>query len=64
MAEAKSYQQLRSDLDDIVAQLQSGEADVDEAAKLYEQGMKLVKELEKYLKQTEVKIEKIKANHS
>lgn len=60
MAKVKTYKELREELDEIVSQLQSSELDIDEATKQYERGMKLVQELEVYLKDAEVKIEKVK----
>lgn len=57
----KSYADLKTELDEVMVKLQDSELDIDEATKLYERGVKLVAELEKYLKQAEVKIEKVKA---
>lgn len=61
MPKKKQYQQMRAELDDIVSRLQSEDLDIDEAATLYEEGMKLIKELETYVSEAEVKIEKVKA---
>jgi exodeoxyribonuclease VII small subunit len=47
-----NYQELKQQLDDILAKLQDEEVDVDEAVKLYKQGQKVVTELEAYLTQT------------
>lgn len=58
MAE-KSYRQLKDDLDQVIAKLENGEADIDESVELYEAGQKLVAELEKYIKRSEAKIKKI-----
>jgi exodeoxyribonuclease VII small subunit len=49
MAVKKSYQEMKDDLDSIIAKLESDEIDIDEAAKLYSQGQKLAGEIEKYL---------------
>lgn len=57
----KSYRDLKTELDEVMAKLQDSELDIDEATKLHEKGVGLVAELEKYLKQAEVKIEKVKA---
>jgi exodeoxyribonuclease VII small subunit len=59
---AKSYQQLKSELDEIVAQLQSDKLDIDEAAKLYEKGLETITQLEKYLQTAENNITKVRAN--
>lgn len=55
-----TYQTLSNQLDDVLARLQQPDIDVDEAVKLYEQGLKLIKQCEAQLKQAENKIEKIK----
>jgi exodeoxyribonuclease VII small subunit len=47
-----NYQDLKQQLDEILAKLQDDELDVDEAAKLYAQGQKVVAELETYLTKT------------
>ncbi len=57
----KTYQQLRTELDEIAASLQAGELDVDDATRQYERGMQLIRELEQHLKTAEVNIEKVKA---
>lgn len=46
----KSYQQMKDELDGIIARLESDEVDIDEAVKLHGQGKKLAEEIEKYLK--------------
>lgn len=56
------YKSLSTELDDILARLQSAELNVDEAVDLYERGMKIAKELEAYLKEAENKVTKIKAD--
>jgi exodeoxyribonuclease VII small subunit len=55
-----NYRRLSGELDEILARLQSGELDIDEAVKLYGRGMSIVKELEEYLKSAENKVSKIK----
>jgi exodeoxyribonuclease VII small subunit len=61
MAKAeKDYQTLSDELDQVLAQLQTPGVHVDEAVKFYEQGLKLVEELEKHLQQAENKIEQLK----
>ena len=56
----KSYQQLRTELDELLLSLQDTELDVEKASASYEQGIKLVAELEKRLQFTQNKVEKIK----
>jgi len=46
-------------LQEIVDKLESGEEDMDEAIKLYEEGLKISKELEKQLKGFEDRINEI-----
>jgi len=53
------YQGLSSELDAVLAALQQPDVAVDEAVKLYEQGMKLVTQLEKHVSQAENKLEKL-----
>ncbi len=56
------YQALSQELDEILAQLQTAELDIDEAVKAYERGVAIAKELEIYLKSAENKITKIKTD--
>lgn len=55
-----SYQSLSEQLDEVVAKLQQPDIQVDEAVKLYEQGLKLVYECEAQLKVAQNKITKLK----
>lgn len=55
-----NYRVLSVELDETLTKLQSNDLDVDEAIKLYERGMEVAKEIEKYLKEAENKITKIK----
>lgn len=55
-----SYQSLSEQLDEVVAKLQQPDIQVDEAVKLYEQGLKLVRECEAQLKVAQNKITKLK----
>lgn len=57
-----TYQEMSNQLDSLIAQLQSGELDVDDAIKKYEQASKLIAKMEAYLQTAENKIEKIKAS--
>jgi exodeoxyribonuclease VII small subunit len=61
---ADDYQTLYEQLDTVLAKLQAPDVHVDEAVKLYEEGLKLVDALEKHLKQAENKIEKLKLQHA
>jgi exodeoxyribonuclease VII small subunit len=56
---ATSYEDLSRELDEVLSRLQSAYLDIDSAVKNYEQGMKIINELEKYLKDAENKITKI-----
>lgn len=62
MTKQIEYKALSSELDDIVAKLQSGDIDVDEAIELYKRGAVIIKELEKYLTSAENSITKVKAS--
>lgn len=62
MAEkAKTFIQLRSELDTILEELQRDDADIDVAMKSYERGMELVALLEAQLKLAENKVTKLKS---
>jgi exodeoxyribonuclease VII small subunit len=56
----KDYQTLSRELDEVLSKLQTPGVYVDEAVKLYEQGLSLVKQLEKHLQQAENKIEQLR----
>jgi exodeoxyribonuclease VII small subunit len=56
-----TYQELKVELDQVMSKLQQEELDVDEALKLYERGLQLVQELEKYLKTAENSVKQLKA---
>lgn len=55
-----SYQSLSAELDTVLAKLQDPEVHVDDAVKLYEQGTRLVAQLEKHLQTAENKLTKLK----
>ena len=57
---SKTYQELSSELDHVLAALQQPDIAVDEAVKLYEQGIKLVHELEKHITKAENKLQKVR----
>ena len=59
MAKELTFEQQMKKLQDIVDKLESGEVDLDESIKLYEEGLKLSKVLKKQLSVFEDKIEKL-----
>jgi exodeoxyribonuclease VII small subunit len=61
MAEKQeNYQQLRDELDGILLKIQSGELDIEAAAKEYERAHKIVEKLEKYILRAENKVNSVK----
>jgi exodeoxyribonuclease VII small subunit len=54
-----TYRQLSAKLDDVLLQLQEPDIDVDQALKLYEEGLQLAKKCEARLKQAENKLAKL-----
>ena len=61
MAKAKSYQELKAELDGIMLELQNDQLDVDAALKYYERGLQLVVQLEDYLKKAENRVRQLKS---
>lgn len=59
-AKIADYQTLSAELDGVLTAIQAPDVQVDEAVKLYEQGLKLVEQLEKHLEQAENKLAKLK----
>lgn len=59
MAKELTFEQQMKKLQDIVDKLESGDVDLDISIKLYEDGLKLSKELKKQLLVFEDKIEKL-----
>jgi exodeoxyribonuclease VII small subunit len=55
----KTTTELQVELDTIIAWFDSDQVDIDEAVRKYEQGLKLVEELQARLKTAENKIKKI-----
>jgi len=51
-----NYREKSQELEDIVAQLQDPDIQIDDATKLHTAGLKLISELEAYLKQAEVEV--------
>lgn len=65
MAKAQDYQDyhaMSSELEQILAELQQEDIDIDAAMKRYERGLQLIAELETYLKTAETKITKLKSS--
>lgn len=58
--EGADYSGLSIELGDILAKLQQPGIQVDEAIKLYEEGIKLIDQLEAHLEKAENKIEQLK----
>lgn len=56
----KTYRELQSELDDVLAALQTAELDIDKALELYKKGQKLIDQLEDYLKTAKNEIEQLK----
>lgn len=55
-----NYQQLREELDSVLAELQREDLDVDQALEYYQRGLELARQLEKYLSSAENKLIAIK----
>ncbi|HEX7963466.1 MAG TPA: exodeoxyribonuclease VII small subunit [Candidatus Saccharimonadales bacterium] len=60
MSKQADYQTVSAELESILAALQRPDIQVDEAVKLYEQGLKLAAMLEAHLQEAENKITKLK----
>lgn len=60
----KSYQDLETELQEIIAWFESDNFDVDEAVQKYQRGQELLKELELYLKTAENTVSELKAKFS
>lgn len=56
---ATSYNQLKSQLNELITKLEDDSLDIDEAIKLYDQSQNLIVQMGEYLKTTESKIKKI-----
>lgn len=59
---APSYDQLKSELDAIMLELQREDLDVDQALRQYQRGLELVQQLETYLKNAENQVIELKAS--
>ena len=60
--EDSNYDDMSAELNEIIQSLQSGDSNLDDAVKQYERGIELINKLEKYLKEVENKITKLKTN--
>lgn len=58
--QAKSYGELKTELQSIIEQLQDESLDIDKALELHEKANKLISELEKHLEKIKHKFEIIK----
>lgn len=54
--QAKTYQQLKQELEAVLANLQADNLDVDAAVAQYERGRQLIAQLQEYLKTAENKV--------
>lgn len=59
---AKTYRELRTELDTLLSQLQDPDCDIDTATKLYEAALERINLLERYLEQAENQINKVRVN--
>jgi exodeoxyribonuclease VII small subunit len=55
----KNYKQMADELAELMEWFESGNVDIDEAMNKYEQAMKLIEQMEQYLKTAENKIRKV-----
>lgn len=58
-AKENTYQELKTELDELLDWFESSDVDVDEATKKYEQASKLLVELEEKLKSAELIVKKL-----
>ncbi len=61
MKKDKSYRQLNKELEEIIYKLDNESDDIDKAIDLYKEGEKILKEIDKYLKNAKAKIDKTKS---
>ncbi len=62
MAQDQKYDELSSELDKVIAALQAPDISVDKALELYEEGSKLISQLQNYLQNAQNTINKIKVD--
>ena len=63
-AEEFNYRSKAAELEQIVSALQNPDIEIDEATKLHTTGLKLISELEAYLKQAELVVNKHLADNA
>lgn len=56
----KTYNQLQTEMNEVLNKLQSTELDIDQALNLYKKGQELIKQLEDYLKTAKNEITRVK----
>ena len=56
MAEKKSFEKTMAELEQVVAELENGQPDLDKALSLFEKGIQLTKECQKILDKAEQKV--------
>lgn len=59
-----TYSDLSNQLDEIIQKLQDGSEDIDIAIEYYKQAQKIIIQMEKYLKEAELTIKKLKVSFS
>lgn len=57
----RSYKELSAELAELLARLEQGDMDIEEAVQCYERGLEIVKQLEGYLKRAENTVTELKA---
>lgn len=56
----KSYKELRKELDDVLAELETSADDIDKAIEQYKKGQEIIAKIEKYLQKAKIKINVLK----
>ena len=59
MAEKKTFEKQMAELEQIVDELENGQPDLERALSLFEKGIQLTKECQKFLDQAEQKVTKL-----
>ena len=62
LKKASSYKQLSEELSSVMAELEQGDLDIDQAVSRYERGLAIVQALELHLKEAENKVAVLKAS--
>ncbi len=58
--QAKTYRQLKEELDTVLTELEAGSDDIDKSIDQYKKGRELIAQIEKYLKHAKAKIDILK----